>query len=667
MIQPASLTRWWERSGLGQTVLVALTVAFGLQLLRMMLAELVFYLRDSLGAAAPLTGVCALGVFSLAFLAPYTRRFLGPKGALLLTAGGVASVRLAEQVVHLPAADLALASLGTALFLMFVPIYLLHPQERDQRRGQQLALGLLLGLALDTTLKGMFATLDLSWQSGTTVHAVVAFLVGLHWLLLAAMVRRHQALSNGGGISRPTLLLALGPVLFLELLLFQNVGQQTALINWSQPVVFLWLAAANAVGIAAATGVMMRPSYGSPLTVAALAGLFVFLSFGERTGAAAALVALYGQAALAMSVGIIGVELGAGATNASLGRVFLASGLGLLLLLLLTFLYYVDYVIPIPGGNRVVLLLSVAVLFLAVSQTLSLRSQHNAWRQSWTPAAASVLLLVLPLGYLLAWEGSETSVLGNYPVRVMSYNLHQGFGVDGVLAIARQADVIKEQRPDIVALQEVSRGWVLDGSFDMLVWLSRRLDMPYVWSPAADSVWGNAILSRYPVFNTRTYPMPNNSQIAMQRSFTKVRIDLADGEPLTVIASHLHHVTGENRIREEQVRALVKAWSDAPRTVILGDFNATPDSPEIHLLSNAGLKDAFVATSPASNVPETNRTGMQHRRASGETGSGYTAPSVNPTRRIDYIWVSSDLNVQDFSITGGHASDHLGVAATLYP
>nr|MBC8280461.1 hypothetical protein [Chloroflexota bacterium] len=534
MTQTARLTRWWERSGLGQTLLVALTVAFGLQLMRMLLAELVFYLRDSLGAAPAMAGICALAVFSLAFLAPYIRRLLDPKAALLLTAGGVSLMRLAEQAVHLPAADLALAALGTAFFLMFVPIFLLYPQDRDHRIGEQLAFGLLLGLALDTTLKGMFATLDLSWQSGPAAHGIVAFLVGLHLLLLAAMARRNLALSTKGGISRPTLLLALGPVLFLELLLFQNVGQQTALINRSQPAVFLWLATANAVGIAAATGVMMRPSYGGPLTVAALIGLFVLLSFGERTGAAAATTAFYGTVTLGITVGMIGVGLGSGTTIASSLRVFLVSGLGLFLLLLLTFLYYVDYVISIPAGNKVVLLLGVAVLLMAVSQTLSFRSQPNAWRLSWTPAAASLLLLVLPLGYLFAWEDPEPSVPGGYPVRVMSYNLHQGFGMDGMLTIAQQADIIKEQKPDIIALQEVSRGWLLDGSFDMLVWLSNRLDMPYVWGPAADSVWGNAILSRYPMANPRTYPMPNNNQIAMKHSFTTVRIQLATGEPLTV-------------------------------------------------------------------------------------------------------------------------------------
>ena len=645
------VTRCLERSGLGQTVLVALTVAFGLQLLRTLLAELVFYLRDSLGAGAAVPGICALGIFSLAFAAPYLRRLLGAKAALLLTTGGVAAARLTEQLVHSPGADLALAAVGTALFLMFVPIYLLHPGDGEEPRGQWLFLGLLLGLALDTALKGIFTTLDLSWQPGMGAHGVIALLVGLQLLLLAVTLTRHQAAPAVGRILRPTVLLALGPVLFLELLLFQNLGQQTVLTNWSNPVVFLWLAAINAVGVAVATGVIMRPRYGGPLALAALVGLFVILALGELDGALAALAALYGHTALALSMGVIGLSLGHSQAksiwNAGAGRVFVASGLGLLLLLLLTFLYYVDYLLPIPGGNRVVLLVGVAILVLVLGQNLSMRTPSYIWRQSFAAAGAAVLLLFLPLGYLLAWEEPKPVGPGGFPVRVMSYNLHQGFGLDGALVISQQADVIKEQKPDIVALQEVSRGWVLDGSFDMLVWLSRRLDMPYVWGPAADSVWGSAILSRYPVTGSRTVPMSNNSEIAMKRSFTTAQIDLGDGETLTVIASHLHHVAGGSGIRAEQVQALVQAWAGAPRTVVLGDFNATPDSPDIHRLSNAGLVDAFVATGNA-------------------TGNGYTSPSNNPTKRIDYIWVSDDLSVRGFSIAGGPASDHLGVAVTLY-
>ena len=92
-------------------------------------------------------------------------------------------------------------------------------------------------------------------------------------------------------------------------------------------------------------------------------------------------------------------------------------------------------------------------------------------------------MLALPLGYLGFWEEPRSEAAGGLPVRVMSYNLHQGFDTGGSLAIEEQAKVIEEAGPDIVALQEVSRGWVVDGSFDMLVWLSRRLDMPSSGGP----------------------------------------------------------------------------------------------------------------------------------------------------------------------------------------
>ena len=42
-------------------------------------------------------------------------------------------------------------------------------------------------------------------------------------------------------------------------------------------------------------------------------------------------------------------------------------------------------------------------------------------------------------------------------IRVLSYNIHHGEGVDGVLDLARIGGVIKSVKPDLVALQEVDR------------------------------------------------------------------------------------------------------------------------------------------------------------------------------------------------------------------
>ena len=55
------------------------------------------------------------------------------------------------------------------------------------------------------------------------------------------------------------------------------------------------------------------------------------------------MVVLYGQVALSMSIGIMAVALGARGTRAGMGTAAVAGGLGMMLLLVLDFVYYVNY------------------------------------------------------------------------------------------------------------------------------------------------------------------------------------------------------------------------------------------------------------------------------------------------------------------------------------
>ena len=80
----------------------------------------------------------------------------------------------------------------------------------------------------------------------------------------------------------------------------------------------------------------------------------------------------------------------------------------------------------------------------------------------------ALLLLMLPLFQLAAWKDVTPTAGAGFPVRVMTYNLHQGFDVNGRHGLEEMAKVIEAEDPDIVALEEVSRGWVANGSVDML-------------------------------------------------------------------------------------------------------------------------------------------------------------------------------------------------------
>ncbi|GAI23130.1 unnamed protein product, partial [marine sediment metagenome] len=205
----------------------------------------------------------------------------------------------------------------------------------------------------------------------------------------------------------------------------------------------------------------------------------------------------------------------------------------------------------------------------------------------------------------------------------MTYNLHNGFNTDGYLGMEALARVIEDNHPDIIALQEISRGWVVSGRLDMLTWLSQRLNMPYVSGPTADPLWGNAILSRYPIVEYNNYDLPPRD-LFLRRGFTSAVVDLGGGNSLQVIATHFHHVGEDSAIRQLQSPVIVDFWDGAACTVILGDLNAEPDDPEMEMLRQVGLVDTLAEMEPPPV---------------------YTFHSVNLYQRIDYIWVSPDLKV----------------------
>ncbi len=631
---------------------MALAVVFGLQLLRVLFPNLVFYLRESVGASPVFPGVYALALFLAAFLALPLIRLMGVRGSLAAAAGGLGAARVAEQLAPWPVADLALTTVGLLAFLWFVPVYSIVLRGRGPSGGPAFAMGILLGIAIDTAIKGAFSTLDPSWQPGAAPILLAVFLAGVFAVLARRVLADYTpaAEAREGGLGWWPLA-ALGSVLFLELLLFQNIGQQTVLTGWDQPLVFLWIMFGNALGLLAAAAVLARPIHGGRIAVAVLAVLLALLVIGERSGIEAALVALFGSVAIAMAVAAVGAALNKGSGSASVpapgpgvrGPV-VAWGLGAMLLLLMTFWYYANYGLDLPGGSAAVPPIAVAVL---VACTAAALPRIKSSSPSALPVVlAGLVLLLVPAGYWISWSQPEASERAALPVRVMSYNLHQGFDQDGYLAIQDLADVIRAEGPGIVALQEVSRGWVVNGAFDMLPWLSRELDMPYVWAPAADSVWGNAILSKYPIAESSVQPMPNNADIPMGRSYATAVISLDDSTHLTVLATHLHHVEDEGHLRSPQVMALLDAWRGEERTVLMGDLNARPSDPEMALLEEAGLVDAYVASRQYD-------------------GPGYTSTARGSSKRVDYIWVSPDLRPADFSLSGCTASDHLAVAVTL--
>ena len=636
----------WSWQTLMETGLPALTVLLGLQTLRVLLPLIVYAYGERPGVTSIHLGLYAFGIFLMAFLSAALRRLLGPRALLALTAGGVAVLRLAEQLSPSPSLDLILTSLGTALFTLFLPIYLGYVQGWGSEATGGYAIGLLLGLALDTGLHGALSTYDLNWPPGIGPVLLVLALVLVQLTLLAHTLTESDAQALSDGPFLTTLpFVALGPFLFLQALVFQNIAQQTVLTGWAQPMAFAWVVLANAAGIAVGAIVLSRARRSWWLAALLLGAILVLaLPASQRGGWIGAVSLLVGQVIAAGELATILAGLEARADRSGLWRTTVANGIGMILFVALVFAYYICYDLRVPYENAILPPLAAGIVVLcAIGATRVLPQARRVVTLDWTPTLVALVLLVLPLGLWAMWRQLQPVVGEGWPVRVMTYNLHQGFDTDGRLGIEALARVIEEGEAEVVALQEVSRGWYINGSLDMLTWLSRRLKMPYVSGPTDDLLWGNAILSRYPIREWGNVPLPPRD-LPMRRGFLWAHIDLGGGETLLMIATHLHHVEGESHVRWPQIAAIVDFWGGQDRTVILGDMNAEPDAPETALYRDAGLHDTFAEIG---------------------SGDGYTFISSGPYRRIDYIWVSPDLVVSDLVIPESTASDHLGVAVTV--
>ncbi len=116
---------------------------------------------------------------------------------------------------------------------------------------------------------------------------------------------------------------------------------------------------------------------------------------------------------------------------------------------------------------------------------------------------------------------------------------------------------------DVVVLNEVDRGWLLEGGHDLLRLLSEATGMEGTFAPAADDVWGNAILSRLPLRDVRTVALPSGGA-AMRRSIVSAVVDTGGGD-LAVVGTHLHHVEDGRGVRATQARVAGRRGGAAPQ------------------------------------------------------------------------------------------------------
>lgn len=576
--------------GLTRLALIAITIAVLAETLRYSLPQ---FAGLSVGDAA----VLGLLTILIPLAGPLLRAFAGPRALVAAGIGGLLLTRLIAQAIG---PNLTLAIIGTGLGLLsFASLY-----ERSRGlSGVGFSIAATAGLAVDTSIRMMFGTWDPVWRSGAAPWAVCVVTVALGALVLARELSSDPVPAPGTSRRDALGAAALGPFLALEVLVLSSPAF-VASSGWlSLTAAHLTVLAGQALALAfLASGLAVRAVPGG---VCVLGGTLL----GVASGAVAGTYALDGKiiiaavvpaqvlAALLLAVACRAPLRRAG-TGGAIWRVDLGAALGgaALLTLLIPYTLHPGHPLPFPENGLSALAGITIGLLAAIAASrggpLPARAPQRA-----VAALGGALVLLAGTGVFVATEPAKAGHGTGPELRIVSYNLRQGMDGSSVDP-EHAAHTIEKQQADVVLLQDVGRGATASGTADLGVWLSRRLGMTLVWGPAADSQYGNAILTSRLVVSSGTSRHFTGDQI---RGYVWARLAItgssaSPGTPAATVdvwTTRLAHGADEAGSREAELSKLVKAWSGAPHTVIAGELSAAPGSRELTPLTDeTGLRRA---------------------------------------------------------------------------
>ena len=622
-------------------VLVALLTLATIELIRSSgpLLDMAFTEGVMAAAGAALLTYAAAGLLAGGLLLATRRR---PVRCVVVGAVVLALARLGVQALEAGARfGVGLATVALAIAVLTVAVAALANRVGGARDAvAALALGAAAAIGLQLTL----GTWDAFWRHDVTGWAVTVLLAAA--VVLAALTVRRVP-DAGGAVSGR--LWVLGPVLGLMAMMLANpafaASQADAPLAVAGPLIGVgWLLAA---WVARQDRVFSPRLEATALPVLVAAGLL-----GARLTVLMVLLVI--PVVLAPALVRALAPRGDAASALRIAGAASLVGLGTILPLLV---HQLDYDVPLGFPNWLVLVATAALVGVGslrrgpaetapkvaaaaeatepetISETLAAAAVPRAAVPRWHLAAGALLVV----GAAVSGVGALTSApppAAPDEITLVSWNLHYGVDAAGDVDLEQIAATIAAQDPDVVTLQEVSRGWILGGGSDMATWLANRLDMDVAFAPAADRQFGNVVLTHLPFDDVTVLSLPYGAG-PQRRSALSVDVAVGDGH-LRVTSVHLQHRETNTPTRLEQIRTLLDAAADGP-WLLAGDLNAEPGWPEIDLLSDAGLVSAIDAAGDPSAL---------------------TSPSADPQFRIDWVF-GRDIAFTSAEVRPSLASDHL--------
>lgn len=209
---------------------------------------------------------------------------------------------------------------------------------------------------------------------------------------------------------------------------------------------------------------------------------------------------------------------------------------------------------------------------------------------------------ILLLACLVAYPQEEIATL-----RLMTYNIRHGAGMDDVLDLDRQAEIIRQAMPDVVGVQEVDSFVRRSNRIDEAGYLGQKLGMYATFGPAiplTGGKYGVAILSKEQPLSVSNTPLPGEE---------KRTLLVCEFENYVFATTHLD-LNEDNRLASLSIILEEAARWDKP-FFICGDWNDTPTSTLIKTMKKNFAFLNYIM----------------------DSATAYTFPANKPSSTIDYI------------------------------
>lgn len=635
----------------GLPISLVLAFAAALELLLQALRAffpLGYHLVGSLGFVVTPLVLLAVFLAPLAYLlVPARLRLRAPLGL----AAALAGARIVLQVQPSLGVAIGTVALGLLALTSLLPLAAGHRLGPDV-----VAAGTLVGLGLDVALRAWRATDDVVWTSGPSAWIDPSLLGPI--LLLVVTLPALRPGAQGAGLSA-------SPTWTWHVLLMPSMLLWTSLafVGSSSGAALAVVTMVLLLGVAVAMAVLAWPRARLPWPASAAVVLGVAVAMPQSAGWPVLVLAVAATVATPLLLREAAARAALGPFSAA--RHAAASTAGAVAMFTLLLLYPLHYEIPLPLGNAWLPALAVVLACLPLLG----RPRAVVSREFATPSRVHRPALVLvSAGAVVLGAMVHLQMVGGSPapgpdpalsvaagpggeVRVATYNTGQGQdAASGRLAFRAVARAILDLDADVVALQEVPRGWPLTSMSDLDAWLRAHTDLELRYAPAADDQLGNALASRVTLADVRVLDLGQGGG-AQQRS--AISATLPGGH--LVYGTHLQarNTEAAEQTRLDQMRILVEDWAGRPATVIAGDLNPRNDYADASktppkVISNLEvLLDAGLVTTQPTRL--------------------CTLPTSNDNCS-DYVFTSPDVDVvAPTSVVDLDVSDHRPVLARLAP